>query len=122
MLVKLGHIILSIVLIITTVGVVLSNHYCGDNLVSISIDHPIDSCWEDINGECCHDDETLILKTEYISPEIEENQIPEIILINRAFIDNPNGLLSSYNIAFLLSEPPPTIKFVSLANIQAFLL
>jgi hypothetical protein len=121
--VKLGHILLSIVLIVSTVGVVISKHYCGDNLVSISIDYPADPCCEDMNGECCHDEEeTLILETEYIFPEIEENQIAEIILINRVFCDTPNESLSSYNTAFLLSEPPPLIKFVSLANIQAFLL
>ncbi len=123
MIIKLGHIFLSILLIVSTVGVVISRHYCGDNLVSTAFYLSADSCCENMNGECCHnEEETLMLKAEYINPEIEENHIAEIILFNRASIQSANNYLSSCDAIFLLSGPSSPPEVVSLAQIQSFLL
>lgn len=64
MLRKTGHIILLILFMVSTMGMTISKHYCGDHLKSVSILSPTDKCC-DIPVGCCHD--------ENISIEIEKD-------------------------------------------------
>jgi hypothetical protein len=59
MLKKAGHISLVILLLISTMGVTMYKHYCGNSLISKSIELPANNC---CNNHCkaCHNETTLI--------------------------------------------------------------
>jgi hypothetical protein len=59
MLKKAGHISLVILLLISTMGVPMYKHYCGNSLISKSIELPAKNC---CNNHCkaCHNETTLI--------------------------------------------------------------
>lgn len=54
MLKKSLHILISILLLITTTGISISAHYCGDNLRSVSFMSIPASCCDDTS--CCHNE------------------------------------------------------------------
>ena len=56
---KILHIIVVVTLIIGTSGVTISKHYCGDSLVSVSLNHQDAGCG--MKGNCCHN-ETMLYK------------------------------------------------------------
>lgn len=64
MLKKTGHIVLLIVFMVSTMGMTISRHYCGNHLKAVSIFSTTDKCC-DIPVGCCHD--------ENISIEIEKD-------------------------------------------------
>jgi hypothetical protein len=64
MLKQTNHIILSIILLVSTIGLVVSKHYCNEELVSVSFYDISDSCCDD--NSCCHEEsETYQLKVDY---------------------------------------------------------
>ena len=65
MLKKVSHILLSFLLLITTMGMTVNSHYCGNDLVSISVISESQSCCETPN--CCHNESMLIKLEEDIS-------------------------------------------------------
>jgi hypothetical protein len=55
MLKRISHIILSLVLLVSTMGMAVSKHYCGENLVSVSVfSNDNDSCCDMDN--CCQNE------------------------------------------------------------------
>jgi len=55
MLKKISHIILAFIVLITTMGMTVSAHYCGGELKSIQVINESDSCCGDACGSC-HDE------------------------------------------------------------------
>ncbi|MEA1886095.1 MAG: hypothetical protein U9N72_02660 [Bacteroidota bacterium] len=49
---KVVHIGIILMLLLTTTGISISRHYCGDNLRSTAIMHIPDACCN--SGSCCH--------------------------------------------------------------------
>ena len=83
MLRKTGYIILTSLLILSTVGFVVSRHYCDDMLVSVAIDSHADQCTSDMDGDCCHDEsEYLVLKTDYTQPAVEKLTVAVIDVLD----------------------------------------
>jgi len=65
MLKKASHIILTIILLVATTGLVLSKHYCNEELVTVSFFDISDSCCDD--SSCCHDESEIHqLNVEYL--------------------------------------------------------
>ncbi len=65
------HIILAIVMLISTMGMTVSKHYCGGNLVSVSLFENADdsSCCN--MGDCCHEEtRTYQVKEDFSIPAI----------------------------------------------------
>jgi hypothetical protein len=88
MLRKIGYITLATLLILTTVGFVISRHYCENELVSISVDLPADNCCEEMADNCCHNEnETFILKVDFTQPVGEQNTIAVHDLFESAFVE-----------------------------------
>jgi hypothetical protein len=54
MLKRTGHIILSLVLLVSTMGMAVSKHYCKGSLESVAVFHEAKSCCDMDN--CCHDE------------------------------------------------------------------
>lgn len=54
---KVFHIFLSLLLIISTMGIVGFQHFCGDTLVSVELFHSESEtgCCEDVPMDCCDD-------------------------------------------------------------------
>lgn len=69
MLKKVGHIMLSALLLVTTMGMVVSKHYCQGNLYSVSVDGlNNDKC--DM-GNCCHDETNFFkVQEDFSQPQI----------------------------------------------------
>jgi hypothetical protein len=65
---KVSHVLLSLVLFISTTGLTIDKHYCGDNLVSVSLFGDAKSCC-DMDGGCCHQEtDSYILTVDYTNP------------------------------------------------------
>lgn len=68
MLYKLIHVFFSLVLVISTTGVTIDKHYCGDNLVSYSLFGKAKTC-SDMDESCCHEQtDTYKLAVDYTAP------------------------------------------------------
>src|SRR5690606_21789096 len=54
MLKKISHIIISLLLLVSTTGIAISQHFCHDELVSTSVYNDTGSCCGE--NSCCHDE------------------------------------------------------------------
>ncbi len=52
---KLIHIIVSMLLLVTTAGFTVSKHFCENQLVSVSLSSSAESCDSGQDRDCCHD-------------------------------------------------------------------
>ena len=115
MLKKFSHIILSSLLLISTMGVAVSKHYCSGSFVSASVFHEAKSCCGD--SDCCHN-ENLFLKVKddfsaqivLTVPVLAELDILGHNLLNGLILESPATENSIYR--FTDSPPPPTIQKV----------
>ena len=69
MLKRISHIILSLVLLVSTMGMAVSKHYCQGDLYSVSVDGlNNDKC--DM-GDCCHDEAHFFkVQEDFYTPQI----------------------------------------------------
>ena len=124
MLRKASHIIFSALLLIATVGMTISKHYCGGNHVSTSFFVEAKSCCD--SGGCCQNEtETFQLDEDFSVSSIIE--VPEtahseiisvaLVLLEKTFEENENKS------EFIISDlpPPPKIQ-TSLSKKQLYLL
>jgi hypothetical protein len=111
---KISHIIISLVLLVSTMGLTIDKHYCGDRLVSVSIFDEPDSCC-DMTGDCCHDDsETYKLSVDYTLSHlnIDFDQAPIVL-----------PALSSFYISFfdVVSSDAKSTVFIPPRNLRTAL-
>lgn len=119
------NITLSLVLLITTTGYTIFEHYCGDKLVSVSINSEPETCC-DMEG-CCHNEsEHFQIKEDFITTSINfsfenDNVINLKILSNIIYnINIPENL---FNKNIYITESPPSLTLHSkLSKLQAYLL
>jgi len=89
-----GYIMLYALLILSTIGFAISRHYCNDKLMSISVNLPNESCCDDFESECCHDEKMMVvLKVDLTQPVASETPISEIDL----FSNTPSEPVSAYS-------------------------
>jgi len=121
---KIKYITLAILLVISTVGVTISKHYCSNELVSISIVSSADYCCDEPGSDCCHNEDTfVILKADFSAPSIIITSIVELELfvsIYTAVTEILLDIVTSSNIEVVIKPPLETHQF--LAKIQAYLL
>ena len=66
---KVSHIILSSLMLFSTIGMVVSKHFCENTLISIAIDNEADSCCGD--ADCCHNENQFYnLDEDFSIPQI----------------------------------------------------
>ena len=124
MLRKITHIILSSMLLVTTMGYTVSRHYCGDRLISISINAEAESCCG-INSGCCHDEpEYCQLEEDYVSPVVLQNvQIANFKIlfpiVFSHYYDEPGPEFYKAD-EFTESPIPPKIQTI-LSTLQTYL-
>ena len=118
-----SHIILSLLLLISTTGLAISKHYCGGELISTSLYAGADACCD--SDDCCKNEIKLIqLDVEYsISSTVSVPESAQLDLL--AFSLEVFNLSIEENTTahkFILSDsqPPPDIQ-TSLAIRQTYL-
>lgn len=123
---KLINIIVSLLLLTTTVGFSISKHYCGEDLISISISHEAESCC-DMEGEngCCHNEtEAYQLNNIFvISPVLDNSSVNHIdLLFSLFYITIEDISLVEGNSIYQIPESPPPINLHTvLSKLQSFL-
>jgi hypothetical protein len=120
---KITNIAFILLWTITTTGFTISRHYCGERLISVSIDKEAKSCCGSESGCCRNENERFEIKDDFIvAPELEELSVP--------IHDNLFPLVYSYlsNIAvcdpdniynYKESHPPPGVRAI-LSELQTF--
>ena len=118
--------IFSLILLITTSGFTISEHYCVDRLVSVSIDLKPESCC-DMEGGCCH------TKVEYFKLEelvilssfdfTFKNEVIEDLSLANNVLFNINILENVSNGHIFITESPPALEIHTLlSKLQTYLL
>ena len=120
---KPGHIILACLLLLTTMGLAVSKHYCQNSLVDVSIFTQADSCCDD--GGCCTNENNFYqLKEDFSAPVISTIPVlAEIDVLHQTLLDPdiliPNELTDEFE---LTNDPPPLTVMEFLADEQVYLL
>lgn len=125
MLRKISHIILSLLLLGSTMGLVISKHYCGGELVSVSVNHEADSCC-DMAGCCQNENHFYQVKDDFSTPVI--STIPYLaeldilgydLLAIESLLTEPE---TENTISFIDYSPPPNNIQTVLSLKQVYLL
>ena len=120
---KVTHIILALFLLVATMGVTFSMHYCHGELVSTSINKVSNSCCD--NGGCC-ENKTLHFQVDddYTSPiQVETNKIVILDVLLPVISSFYFELLPQNEIiteVFTDTSPPTNIQ-TRLALLQTYL-
>lgn len=115
MLKNFSHIILSVLLLISTMGVVISKHYCSGSFVSTSVFHEAKSCCSD--SDCCHNEDSFYqVKDDFSAPAVLAAPIlAELEILGHslfaALLEVP-VVAENSSFRFTDSPPPPTIQKV----------
>ncbi|WP_163324219.1 HYC_CC_PP family protein [Draconibacterium mangrovi] len=121
---KLSHIILVSLLLISTMGLAVSKHYCHSSLVDVSIFAQADSCCDD--GGCCSNENHFYqVKEDFSAPVISTIPVlAEIDVLQHSFIDLDLLIPSEYSEEnfTLTDDPPPPTVLEFLAEEQVYLL
>ena len=119
-----SHIILSVLLLISSIGMVVSKHYCGTTLVSVHLDKEADSCCGE-GADCCHNEnEFFQIKDDYVAIANQisfENSVVLDVLFYQAIHFSMSAVTDNTDvfIAFNESPPPPLIQTV-LSSLQTY--
>jgi len=124
MLKKFSHIILSTLLLVSTMGVAISKHYCSGTFVSSSVFHEAKSCCGD--SDCCHnEDQFYQVKDDFSAPAVLTAPIlAELDILGHDLISDILYIAPEPEKTVILydgSPPPPTIQKV-LSLKQTYLL
>lgn len=123
---KIGHIILSVVLLISTMGMAVSKHYCGEHLVSVSLYENAndDSCCDMDN--CCHNETKVYqVKENFSVPSIATVPVlTELEILGHNLFAKMGLLISESETVFPAFDTSPPVKPLqkALALKQVFLL
>jgi hypothetical protein len=123
MLKKIAHIILSLLLLISTTGITITWHYCGNALERIAINSEAKSCCE--NDGCCHNESTLYqVKDDFSAPEsIQALKEPVFdAFLSTVFVVQCYEPLTLGFTSFPVAESPPAITTNTILSfLQTFL-
>ena len=116
---------MSFVLLLTTTGITITEHYCGSRLVSVNLFSEPDKCCD--NSDCCHN-ETIIVKLDTDLINITSDNIDVLVYITVLLVPNTicndNSILSrqlALNFFEYSDLPPPAIS-TFLSKLGTFLL
>ena len=124
MLRKFSHIILSFLLLVSTIGMVVSKHYCGDSFVSTAVFHQAKSCCGD--SDCCHNENSFYqVKDDFSAPALAAIPVlAEIdILGHNLFAEILTRIPETEILTFEISDSPPPPKIQTFLSLgQQYLL
>ncbi len=118
---KISHIILALLIVITTMGMTVSKHFCGDTLRDSSLFTTAESCCD--IPDCCHNEsETYVIEDSYSISTFNSELtllatfVPSIFEVFNESLHKDNDHQSWLDV-----PPPPNIQ-VFLSKHQSFLL
>jgi hypothetical protein len=122
---KLAHIIISLLLMVSTTGFTITRHYCGDRLEKMAINTQPKSCCT-MHG-CCHNETSFHqLKENFSAPiNVGSNSKPVIQLFTAdLFIQwrekSPDN--DFYSSVAVIESPPPLRTTTALSLMQTYLI
>lgn len=127
MLRKITHIALAFLLLTATMGITVFKHYCGTELIEVSINAEAEPCCSDMGtSDCCHDEtEYFQFNEDFVSPDFVENIQPAdfnilfpmvVVYILNAPEDNEKDNLN------FAASPPPLNLHTYLSFLQVYLI
>lgn len=124
MLKKITHIVFATLLLLTTMGLMVSKHYCGGHMVSVSVFHQADTCCGD--SGCCNDETRFFqVKDDFSAPAIFSVPVTAEFDLFAQLIWQA-GVLLPYETeeehTFISQTPPPLTVMEKLAEQQVYLL
>ncbi|MEN6452845.1 MAG: hypothetical protein ABFD10_01200 [Prolixibacteraceae bacterium] len=126
---KISHIIITFILVILTMGVSVSKHYCSGMLVKVSVfSNQVAGCQEGSSscamGDCCRNEHQVIQMLEkYVLSSVHDSvQFFPVVLtiIDLNIIQLFLSEQVSLNRLFLGDSPPPPDKMTILSGLQVF--
>ncbi len=125
MLRKISHIISAILLLVTSMGMAVSKHYCHGELVSVSVFHEADSCC-DMPGCCTNENHFYQVKEDFSSPVISTVPVlAELDILGHDLLATESLLTeteSENTTSFIDYSPPPKNIQTVLSLKQVYLL
>ena len=120
---KITHIALVLILLTATIGFSVSKHYCGDRLVSVSINSEANSCCD--FGDCCHNETDYFqLNEDYVFTiilnDIQIHDVNLLFPVVFTILQVEPEVKTHLGIVYSESLPPPKIQTV-LSLFQAYL-
>lgn len=117
---KVIYVLMSLVLLISTTGLTVDKHYCGDNLVSVSFFGHAGSCG-DMDGSCCRQDtDTYKLTLDYTTPvfnltfEQDYDQMPAQAMVYNLLPKDGYCSIDQFGLS------PPLIPRKTLSSLQTY--
>ena len=122
MLKRISHISLVLLLLAATTGMTISEHYCGDNLKSVSLFSSPESCC-DIPDGCCHDESITIDIEDEFSVSSFTFEFAQFAVEITAFVEifkfDVPEVICFNSLSYI--PPPPNIQTV-LSSLQTYLI
>ncbi|MCF8362569.1 MAG: hypothetical protein K9G70_08095 [Prolixibacteraceae bacterium] len=124
MLQNTGTLLLTLLMFIMSAGIAVSQHYCNNQLVSISVDQTAEPCCDDDN--CCNTSTTIIMMDED-AVKAEINHAPSVhqqtlhLIYTYLFVFNNNYSETTSGVEKFTSPPPVPLK-TFLSVIQTYIL
>lgn len=118
---KISHILFAFLMMISTMGVTISKHYCGGNLQDVNIASVADTCCND--GGCCSTEiEKYQLEVDFSISSFKID-FTQFALVSPVVIQLLNVELAVLNTEFYTENPPPPPKIKTvLSSLQTYLL
>lgn len=124
MLGKITHIVLALFLLVSTIGITISMHYCGGEYVSTSITKEAKACCDGTGGCCENKSVHIELEDDYVSPiQIDNNKVVVLDVLFPILFSLNVELLFELNETFNVypdTSPPPTNQ-TRLSLLQTYL-
>ena len=120
MLKKISHIILSVLLLITTMGMTVSRHYCKGDLYSVSISGTDNASGCDM-GNCCHDEiQNIKITNDFSVPSAVSIPIlAEFDILGQFIFEYPEiYTLDEKDINFGYVESPPLLPIIETLSVK----
>ncbi len=125
MLRKFGNIMTMCLLLISTTGFAVSEHFCGTDLVSIELNKEAEPCCD--NAMCCHsetqfyqlDEDFMFTATSYDFETLTVTDLPQLAVhpqFDLTRIDAAQALCIDFE------SPPPPERKVILSTLQIYIL
>lgn len=122
MLRKVSHIVISLLLLTSTMGLTLSAHYCGENLKSVSILADSAPCC-DIPDGCCHDEaSTYRINDDFASTSFNFESKLILTQVLDYVIPVSVDLSAKHFPTQVFEEPPPRSTLQVLSDLQIYIL
>ncbi|NQU35201.1 MAG: hypothetical protein HQ521_18400 [Bacteroidetes bacterium] len=119
---KISHILFALIILITSVGVTVSKHYCGSTLKSVSVIVAPEPCCEIPDG-CCHDESITIKMENDFSVTSFFVDFTQLALELPAMVELIQDEYSGFEpITRFIHKPPPLTTQTVLSYLQSYLL